>query len=304
MKVLILISMFTFFLQAATIDQIVAIVNKDIILNSDLIELQGHIKKGVLFDLEYASLFDIQKLKEDKKTQIEFLISEQLFQSHAKKSGVYEKSKGQLNDEILKIAKNNGLSLDEFKKEIQSQGVTFDEYKKFILRSLVRKRVIDSEIASKIELSESDIIQYLLQQGSKSFEPRYLYSISHIVIEGDQNLQQVNELLSTGSFEKALKYSENQENKGFLGSFKDDELAKPFKSTVKELKISEVSPPIQMNGKTFFIRLDDKKRINELPDTPEVRKAKMTLIQESIATEVQSWLEEQRQTNHVVIKAG
>ncbi len=289
---------------AAPVDSIVAIVNKDIILKSDLKELQENIKKGVLFDSEYATLFNLQSLKDNQKTQIDYLITEQLFIDHANKNGMYSKAKSQLNSEIEKIAKSNGLSIDEFKKEIQAQNVTFEDYKKFILKSLIRKRIIDSEITSRIEISESDIIQYLMQQGSKSFEPSYLYSISHIVIDGEENLARVTNVIRTDGFEQALKYSENQENKGFLGAFKDDELAKPFKSTVKELKISEVSQPIPMNGKIFFIRLDDKKRVNELPDTPEVRKAKMTIIKENISTEVQSWIEEKRQTNHVIIKAG
>ncbi len=303
MKV-IFVFLFSVLVSAAPVDSIVAIVNKDIILKSDLAELKEHIKKGILFDLEYASLFDIKKLKEDLKTQIDFLVSEQLFIDHAKKTGVYEKSKKQLDEEISKIAKSNGLSVPDFKKEIQSQGVTFEDYKKFILKSLIRKRIIDSEITSRIEISESDVIQYLLQQGSTAFEPRYLYSISHIVIEGEDNISRTMNTILRDGFDQALKFSENQDNKGFLGAFKEEELAKPFKATVKELKISEVSQAIPMNGKVFFIRLDDKKRINELPDTPEVRKAKLTIIQENISIEVQAWIEEKKQTNHIVIKEG
>lgn len=288
---------------AKTVDKIVAIVNKDIILQSDLVELKNNIKKGVLFDLEYASLFDPNKLKSDEKTQVDYLISEQLFIEHAKQTGLYEKSKKQLDSEIAKIAQGNQLTVEQFKSEIVKQGVTYDEYKDFILKSLIRKRIIDSEITSRIEISESDIIQYLLQKGSTAFEPRYQYSISHIVIEGDENTSRVSDTIRKEGFEQALKFSENQENKGFLGTFKDHELAKPLQVTVKNLKISEVSPPISMNGKIFFIKLDDKKRINELPDTPEVRKARLSIIQNSISTEVQAWIEEKRQTSHIVIKS-
>lgn len=287
---------------ARSVDQIIAIVNKDIVLKSDLEDLKLNIKKGVLFDVEYASLFDLKKIKTDEATQIEYLVSEQLFLNHAKKNGLYEKAKSQLDSEIAKIAEGNGLSLDSFKKEIVSQGVSYEDYKNFILKSLIRKRIIDSEITSKIEVSESDIIQYLLQNGYNQFEPRYQYTISHIVVEGDDQTTKVLNTLKTGSFFDALKYSENQENKGLLGTFKEEELAKPFRASVKDLKLSEVSNPISLNGKIYFIKLDDKKRISTLQDSPEVRKARLTLIQNSIATEVQAWLEEKRQTNHIVLK--
>lgn len=303
MKLLLVLALFySAHVHSKTIDSIAAVVNKEIILKSDLIQLDKNIKKGVLFDLEYASLFDTKKLKTDPETQIEYLVSEQLFIDHAKSNGIYDKSKKQLNDEILKIAQGNQLTLEQFKKEIVGQGVSFEDYREFILKSLVRKRIIDSEITSRIEIAESDIIQYLLQKGSSSFEPRFSYSISHIVIEDDKNTSDVLATIKRSGFESALKYSLNQDNKGFLGTFNDSELAKPFRATVKEMKISEVSDPISMNGKIFFIRLDDKKRINELPDTPEVRKARLAIIQSSIATEVQAWIEEKKQTSHIVIK--
>lgn len=302
MKALFLILLFSIYSKAKVVDEIVAVVNKNIVLKSDVLKLNENIKKGVLFDVEYASLFDLKKLKSDRSTQIEYLISEQLFIDHAKSNGLYKKSKQQLNSEIEKIAKSNQLTIEQFKREIIDQGVTFSDYKAFILKSLIRKRIIDSEITSRIEISESDIVQYLLQKGSSKFEPRYMYSISHIVVPSDNNVDRVLKSIQRIGFEKSLKFSENQENKGFLGNFKGNELAKPFRSTVKNLKISEVSPPISMNDKVFFIRLDDKKRINELPDTPEVRKARLAIIQSSISTEVQSWIEEKRQTSHIVIK--
>lgn len=303
MKLVFFVSFFVFLnAHAKNVDGILAIVNKNIILKSDLTELKENLEKGVLVDLEYASLFDLKKLKEDKKTQIDFLIGEQLFLDHARKNGIYDKAEDQLDAEIQKIAANNGLSLPEFKKEITQQGVSFSDYKLFILDSLIRKRVIDSEITSRIEISESDIIQFLLQQGSQAFKPRYQYSLSHIVVNNEQDAEKVMDSLKRSSFDEALKYSLTPESNGFLGVFKESELAKALRPKVTELKISEVSGPISMNGKVFFIRLDDKKRINELPDTPEVRRAKMSLVQENISNEVQAWIEEKRQTSHVVIK--
>lgn len=301
-SLLVLLLLFPTLGQAKTVDSIVAIVNKEIILNSDLSELQNNIKKGILFDIEYASLFSVDKLKTDPKTQIDYLVNEQLFIEHAKRTGAYEKAKRGLDGEILKIAQGNQMSLDQFKSEIVKQGITFEAYKNFILKSLIRKRIIDSEITSRIEISESDIIQHLLQQGSSSFEPRYQYSISHIVIDQDADVSRISNIIKSQGFDAAFKFSENQENKGFLGTFKDDELAKPFRATVKDLKITEISNPISMNGKIFFIKLDDKRRINELPDTPEVRKARMAIIQSSISAEVQAWIDERRQTSHIVIK--
>lgn len=293
---------FNFSSLAKTINEIIATVNNQVILQSDLDELKTNIKKGILFDLEYASLFDLKKIKNDEKLQLEYLINEQLFINYAKKTDVYSTSKKSIDKEILKIAKANQLTLAQFKNEISKQGVSFEDYKVFMLKSLVRKKIIDREISSKVEISESDIIQYLLQNNSNAFKPQYEYTLSHIVVDTEEDTSKVMKVLESRSFNDALTYSENPENNGFLGKFKEAELAKAIKETVQKLKISEVSPPIPMNGKIFFIKLDDKKRVNELPDTPDVRRARMALVQENLSSEIKAWIEEKRQHSHIINK--
>lgn len=94
----------------------------------------------------------------------------------------------------------------------------------------------------------------------------------------------------------------SSEKGGLLGTFKENELSSAFKESLQSLKISEVSPPISVGSQVFFIRLDDKKRINELPNTPEVKQAQMSLIKESLVFEFKAWLEEQKKVSHIVKK--
>ena len=287
---------------ARVIDRIIAIVDKNIILESDLKALQKNIKHGVLFDIEYAQFFGLDKLKKDSSTQLNYLISEHLFVNFSKKNGTYSTIKRDLDKEIKKIAQANGLDISDFQSEIEKQGVSYSDYRSFILKSLIRKKIVDQKISTRIQISESDIIQFLLQKGSTSFKPQYAFTLSHIVVSVDTPLKPIIKTLKREGFKKALKYSFSPEKKGLLGTFKENELSSAFKDPVRHLKISEVSPPITVGSQIFFVRLDDKKRINELPNTPEVKQAQMSLIKDAIMTEFKAWLEEQKQTSHIVKK--
>lgn len=84
------------------VDRIVAIVDKQVILESDLKTLQKNIKKGVLFDIEYAQFFDLEKLKKNTSIQLDYLISEYLFINYSKKNEIYSSIKKDLNKELKK----------------------------------------------------------------------------------------------------------------------------------------------------------------------------------------------------------
>lgn len=284
---------------AKVVDEIIVIVADQVILKSDLENFKTNLKGQKLVDFEYASLFSNVDLQNSEKAQIDYLISEKLFIHNAKKLGLYDNVVDNLEKEIGKVASSNQMTLAELKNEIAKEGVNYEDYKDFTLNSLVRKRVIEQVIASKIDISESDIIQYLQRTGSKTFIPKFEYKLSHILVNRGADLELIEDAIKKNGFYNALKYSENTNDRGELGTFKEGEMTPTIETVVKTLKVNEVSPPIYVGNNVFFIKLDDKVRINSLPNTPEVRKARGELIQQSLSKEIETWLEDQKETNHI-----
>lgn len=157
---------FSSFSKAKIVDEIIITVADQVILQSDLDTFKSNLKNQKLVDFEYASLFADSDLTNNEKAQIDYLVSERLFIHEAKKLGLYDSAVDSLNKEIGKIAASNRMTMPELQKEIEKEGVNFEDYKQFTLNSLVRKRVIEQVIASRIDISEADIIQYLQRKGS------------------------------------------------------------------------------------------------------------------------------------------
>lgn len=294
-----LVLLYSFQANSKTIDEIIVIVADQVILQSDLDTFKDNLKGQKLVDFEYASLFANANLENDEKAQLDYLVSEKLFIHNAKKLGLYDSVADNLDKEIGKIASSNQLTLNELKKEIQKEGVNFEDYKTFTLNSLVRKRVIEQVIASKIDISEADIIQHMQRTGSKTFIPKFEYKLSHILVSRSADIEMVESTIKKTGFYSALKFSESDSDRGELGTFKEGEMTPTIEKIVKTLKVNEISPPIYVGDNVFFIKLDDKVRINSLPNTPEVRKIRAELIQNSLSREIEKWLEDQKETNHI-----
>lgn len=290
---------FSSFSKAKIVDEIIITVADQVILQSDLDTFKSNLKNQKLVDFEYASLFADSDLTNNEKAQIDYLVSERLFIHEAKKLGLYDSAVDSLNKEIGKIAASNRMTMPELQKEIEKEGVNFEDYKQFTLNSLVRKRVIEQVIASRIDISEADIIQYLQRKGSQTFIPKFEYKLSHIIIDKTSNVDVVEESIRRFGFYNSLKYSQSDSERGELGSFKEGEMAPAIEKAVRSLKVNEVSPPLYIGESIFFIKLDDKVRINSLPNTPEIQRARAELIQQSLTKEVELWLEDQKQSNHI-----
>lgn len=286
-------------IQAATVDGILVTVGDQVILKSDLDNLQENLKKDKLVDLEYARLFQKGDIKSNRQAQIDYLISEKIFLNQSKKLGLFDSAVENLDKEIGKIAASNKMTMPELRREIEKEGIDFNDYRNFTLNSLIRKRVIEQVIASKIDISESDIIQHLQRTGAKTFIPKYEYKLSSIKLDKSTNVDLVDKTIKKQGFYTALKFSIDDAERGELGSFKEGEMSPTIERAVKDLKINEVSAPIKLGEYTMFIKLDDKIRINSLPNTPEVARARNELIQKNLTKEVETWIEDQKQTSHI-----
>ena len=128
------------------------------------------------------------------------------------------------------------------------------------------KNFIYNNYSKKIEINPKDIDDEIQKKikGSDSVTKYFLSEIEILKIndETDQRLIfQVKEEIKNNGFENAvLKYSVSPTSvkKGELGWVNSDALSKEFSKVIKELKIGEVSAPIERQGSILFLKLIDK----------------------------------------------
>lgn len=235
---------------------IVVKIDNEIITNYD-------IKSKILSSLLLANKEINQKNINDlKKNALDFLIQNKLKKIELEKYNLKRDSK-QINAYLNSISSNN---ISNLKKLFKNYDIDFNSFESEVDIEMKWKNFIYNNYSKKIEINPKDIDDEIQKKikGSDSVTKYFLSEIEILKIndESDQRLIfQVKEEIKNNGFENAvLKYSVSPTSvkKGELGWVNSDALSKEFSKVIKELKIGEVSAPIERQGSILFLKLIDK----------------------------------------------
>ena len=246
---------------AKKLDSIVAIVNDDIVLQSDLasrlVVVQQQLSKG------NTKVPEVEVLTSQVLDQ---LIIENLQLQLATKKGVYI-ADPTLDLAIGRIAKSNQLSLAGLEQALANTGVTMVQFRAKIRQELTINEIQSTSVNRRIRVSEHEIDRYLASnQGQQLADTEY--EIGHILISlseqpnaqeleaAQQKLHLVSSALEQGaefsSIAAAHSDALNALKGGNLGWRKGSQLPELFAEPIKAMKIGEVSTSIR-NGSGFHV---------------------------------------------------
>ncbi|MES2964865.1 MAG: SurA N-terminal domain-containing protein, partial [Bdellovibrionota bacterium] len=237
--------------RAETVERIVAIVNDEVITQSDINRYADRLKSGGLTDdLLIPDDATKQALIKDRAKLLQKMIDEKLIDSEVKKQSLSVPIE-KVEQQIRTVAKNNGVSRDELKNALAERGIPFSEYQDFIKTGLERQGLVEKSITSRIKISEDDVMaQYVTERGASS-EQAFEYTLAHLYFstsKGGATAAQarandaLGKLKSGTAFEKlAGEVSEDPafEQGGALGVFKTGELQKELEGSVQKLQAGE-----------------------------------------------------------------
>lgn len=140
----------------ASLDRIVAIVNNQIIVNSQLI----HEEQGFKKQLDPNS--DVAKLKPEALRQkiLKQLIDEALQLQLAKQRGITVSEKA-LDAAISDIAKRNRLSLSVFKDTLKSHGLSYSDFRERIRKQMIIVRLQQASVGDSVQVSDEEVNGFL-----------------------------------------------------------------------------------------------------------------------------------------------
>ena len=256
---------------AQKLDSIVAVVNDDIVLKSDL--TTRLVKVQQQFTNDQTNMPDLEALTSQVLDQ---LIIENLQLQLATKKGVYIADPS-LDLAIERIAKNNGLSLPELAQAIADTGETMVQFRAKIRQELTINEIQASSVNRRIRISEHEIDHYLASnQGQKLADTEY--EIGHILISlsaqpDAQELEIAKEKLNAinSALEQGIEFSSvaathsdalNALKGGNLGWRKGSQLPELFAEPIKTMSTGEVSSPIRNGSGFHVIKLINKRGVS------------------------------------------
>ena len=255
-------------LYAEEVDGIAAIVGNQIILKSEI-------------ETNYEELKASSALGENvtKENILRLLVEEKLIAEKAERDDITA-SDGEIEMQLERVMQNiiaQFPTYQDFLQVLQNEGLTADglkeRYRNQIAKQVVRDKLLQQEVFSKINVSEYEKRQYY-ETHLDSFPDRpRMVKIAEISIKPamgseslDQALQKIediqDELNKGADFEElARKYSDcpSAAQGGDLGYFSRGQMVPEFEKAVFALEIGEVSEPVLTEFGYHLIRVDDKR---------------------------------------------
>ncbi|MNJ91055.1 Chaperone SurA precursor [compost metagenome] len=287
---------------AEVVEKTVAIVNNEIILESDFKELQKMIGKPGMID--EALLFDtpMSTLKKDRKAQMQYLINSKILDSEIKRLNLTV-TEDRVNSELRDLAKRNRVTEAEMVKAIESQGITEREYRAFTKEKLEKESLMGQELISKLRISDEDALNEYLKTHPNSQPSIDEFSVSHILFSPKKGGAEaayaraeavLTKLRQGGDFEAlAQQHSEdpNFTSGGSLGTFKSGDFLPEIETAISGLKVGETTPVVKSRIGFHIVKLTSKK----LTTDPRFERAKegikANLLEKSFNRQLKLWLQ-------------
>ncbi len=161
--------------KVATLDQIVAIVDSDVITRT---ELDARVQMIIQQIEKQGTKLPPHDILE--KQVLERIISDRLQLEYAAQTGI-RVDDNQLDKTLERIADQNKLSLPDFKLALDKEGINFDKFREDIRKEIIIARLREREVDSKVSVTEAEIDNALTTQNSGQ-DSNDEYEVAHIMV--------------------------------------------------------------------------------------------------------------------------
>jgi len=248
----------------ATIDSIVAIVEEDVILRSELDRAVANVLIQYQGSPQQLPPRDVLE-----KQVLDRLVLLRLQLERAQSSGV-RISDGEVEQTIRNIAQQNGMTQDQLRAQIQRDGLPFEEFRQTLRDELTAQRLRQNVSQSRVNVSETEIDILLASNSLKRGEVR----TSHILVALPDGATQaqietaktkidgVRKLIMDGEMDfkaAAIRYSDapNALDGGDLGWRSYDEVPSLFANLLQGMNKGEISPPVRGPSGIHLMQVTD-----------------------------------------------
>jgi peptidyl-prolyl cis-trans isomerase SurA len=270
------------------IDRIVAVVEDDVIMKSELDERLTMIQKRLGQRGEALPPPDVLG-----KQVLEHLIVERIQLRMASRRGIRIDDLT-LNEAMRSIATRNGTNLEAFREKLLDEDIDYVQFREQVRTELIIKALRERAVERKVQVTDQEVADLISGQVGK-VDSELEYRLSHILItipeaasadeikEARDKAESVRDRLVAGEGFEQLAVSESDGQKalegGDLGWRKASQLPTVFTRYVVAMQVGEISEVIRSPSGFHIIRLAD--RVGEEAQVVEQTRARHILLKTS-----------------------
>jgi peptidyl-prolyl cis-trans isomerase SurA len=260
---------------ADVVERVVATVNNQAIFLSDLR------KRAVPFLPQVADAATeserMSRLKDLYEELLTVLIDEQLIRQLATNSGI-RVTDADVDNAIENIRLQNNMTEDQFKEAIDSQGFSYAQYRRDLKRQLIRLKVMNERVRSRVNVTEEEV-RARYEQRARGEGNEVRFRVSHLVVpvaEGASAIQVAAKRQEAESLRAALT-PENfnaraaQLGGGELGWITQGDLPEDLERALVPLSPGEISRPVRGGTGFHIFFLQDRQVGSDFPSYEEMK---------------------------------
>jgi parvulin-like peptidyl-prolyl isomerase len=300
--------------QAAVVDRIVAVVNDEVITQSELnITFEPY---QVKIEASYSGSAREKAIAETRITLLNRMIDSLLMEQQSRKGGIVirdEEVAGTINEMLGR----RNVSQEDFQRALTQEGTTFEAYKKEVRNQLMRIRLVQREIKSKVAVSDEEIGQYYSKH-REDYEGKETVRIKQILLVLPKEADPVAReklLADAGMIHKRLidgepfellsaKYSQGPAAAagGDIGYIEKGMILPEVERIAFSLASNQISDVIESSVGFHIIRVVDRRGagIKSIESVREEIREKID--QEKMEKKFEEWLDLLRTKSHIEIK--
>ena len=299
--------------QARTIDRVVAVVNDEIILDSELEEFTAPLLKAPL-DLDTpdgASAFDALK-----KKSLDRLIDTRLIGQQAAELNLKVTSE-EVDRAVDEIKKQNKIEDAEFEEALKGQGFTLEGYRKNLSRQLLDMKVVNTAVRGRVVISD-DEVRTAYNQSDRQNAGERLAHLREIVIAVPKNATtaevgkkqalaaKVATQASSGkdfsALAKAYSESDTRADGGDLGFVQAGNLVEALGEVVTQMDPGDVRGPVRTQVGWSVLQLVEWKAGNLRPYDEVKDQLRRQLYDQQVEKATAAWIKELRRKAHIDVR--
>ncbi len=292
-------------------DRVVAVVNKDVITLSELLENAA----------QYVYERRQQAPKEPDQALIgqvlERLVETRLQLQEAEREKVVVEE-AELEEQLAELLKRAGVkSREELERAIKAQGLTMESVRKRLREQIMIQKVIRRKVAFRVSVTDDEIERYF-QENRDKLETGLGYRARHILItppppgteaawEGARlKAEEIWGLVRAGQdfAELARKFSEDPSapEGGDLGVMKQGELAPEIETQILRLRPGEASGPFRSRLGYHIFKLEWRESLTGEALAQTKQQIRDILFRQKYQARLEAWLKELKQRAIIEIR--
>jgi peptidyl-prolyl cis-trans isomerase SurA len=307
--------------EAELVDRVIAIVNDEIITQSELEEEAAPIYTAIAKNNSEGSV--LESIAQAKEATLDNMILERLIFQRAKKYKltVSEEEVNNAYESMKRKAEADGI---DFKERLAMSGMDEEQYRKRLRTQLMQNKLLSFDIRSKIVISDEMLKEYYEQHYTTNVTEGTYYllqmgfswakdaasnpaELEKVKAKAKSLAERIHKLAESGQDFKELarKFSElpSAADGGDIGTFALDDMAEAMRDAIRPLKVGDISKIIETPTNYQFFKLlsgsDDAATVNAVPFEEVKEKIRDILYEEKLKSGYDEWVRDLKNNAYI-----